>query len=613
MEVLAEWLPALLLCSVMVVCRSREVHVPNGPLYRVEGTSITIPCNVTGYEGPSTQNFEWFTYRPAAPDISISIVSTKDPSFTYAVFASRVKSGDVYIQRVSGDSAELRIRRLLKDDNGIYECYTPTTDAKYLGTYSDKVQLVVIPDVLQVSTKSSPKGRLSSSPPLQVTLSEGRELHLTCTAQTESDQHTHLSVSFGVTAPDTPVGRQTLQDIVTVQRDYSVEPASPAYTDRYLNGEIHVEKADSATFKMVISQAKPQDSGTYHCTAAEWIQDPDGNWQKINEKRSVLAEVNIQTIDSLLKVNALPKEIQVRSGDTVEIFCNKYMSTSPPPDVSFNVEWWVSPTIDSSGQLVAALSTDGIVSLGERYTGYDVGVRHISLEKLSPNPGSYRLRIYSAQPGDVGSYTCKVKAFVSYPNQKLEQVSSRMSQGVTVTMRTQDVMLNSYMFTDMPSLHRGDTATLFCNVTVDTLQPIHVAVSWWVELTGQTPEETTGHFLASVNRQGVSEIGTHFSDRSVSLDKVAPDTYRLRIYDIQLEDAGKYHCAVNAWIQYPDHSWYNAASTKSNSVIVYPYSLAKDLLMIPMIAGFASALFVGITVIATVTCCYLKRLRSRKR
>ncbi|XP_063295496.1 immunoglobulin superfamily member 8 [Pelobates fuscus] len=613
MEVLSECLRSLLLCSVMVLCRSREVHMPSGPLYRVEGTSISIPCNVTGYEGPSTQNFEWFIYKPAAPDISISIVSTKDPAFAYAVFVPRVKSGDVSIHRVSGDSVELRVRRLLKEDSGVYECYTPTTDAKYLGSYSDKILLNVIPDALQVSTKSSPKGRLASLPPLQVTLTEGRELHLSCTAQTESDQHTHLSVSFGVTAPETPVGRQTLQDIVLVQRDFSVEPASPAYTERYLNGEIHAEKGDSATYKMLLSRAQPRDSGTYHCTAAEWIQDPDGNWQKINEKRSVLAEVNIQTIDSQLKVSAQPREIQVRSGDTVEIFCNVSMSVLPPPDVAFNVEWWVAFSPDSGGQLVAAMSTDGIVSLGTRYTGYDVGVRHISLEKLSPNPGSFRLRIYSAQPGDVGSYTCKVKAFVSYPSQKMEQVSSKVSQSVAVKMRTQDVMLNSYMFMDLPTLHRGDTATLFCNVTVDTVQPVHIAVSWWVELIEESPKETTGHFIASVNRQGVSEIGTHFSQRDMSMDKVGPETHRLRIYNIQFEDEGKYHCAVNAWIQYPDHSWYNAASVKSNSVTVYPYSQVKDLLLIPMVAGVASALFVGITVLSAVTCCYMRQLRKHKR
>ncbi|XP_075049267.1 immunoglobulin superfamily member 8 [Mixophyes fleayi] len=603
---------SLLLAAALGVCFSREVQVPAGPLYRVEGTSISIPCNVSGYEGPTTQNFEWFIYRPSAPDISISIASTKDQSFAYAVFASRVNSGDVYIQRLSGDSVELRIKRLRSDDAGVYECYTPTTDAKYLGRYSDKITVKVVPDTLQVFSKSAPKGRLNAAAPLQLNLMEGRELHLSCAALTDSLQHTHLSVSFGVTSPGTPVGRETLQTIISIQRDFGVEPATTkTYNDRFSNGEIRVEKSDNATYKMVISRVRPQDAGTYHCTAAQWIQDPDGSWQRITEKRSVLAEVTIQTIESQLKVSSRPHEVHVQSGDTVELFCNTSMMAPPPPDVLLSVEWWVTTRPGSPGQLVASLSTGGVVSLGERYTGGDVGTRHISLEKISPS--SFRLRIYAAQPGDVGSYRCQVKAYVSYPGVRLEQVSSKASQDVNVLMRPQDIVLNVYTSLDSSTLYRGDTAVLLCNITVDALQPIHTAVSWWVELTGEKPNERTGRLLASVNRQGVSEPGTRSSGEDLGTDKVEPHCYRLRLYNLQTEDDGAYHCTVTAWIQYPDHSWYNAASAKSNVIRMYPYAQVKDLLLIPMIGGVASALFVGITILSTVTCCYLRHLRSRKK
>ncbi|KAM4662433.1 immunoglobulin superfamily member 8 isoform 2-T2 [Discoglossus pictus] len=606
------WL--LLLCAVLGLCSSREVHVPRGPLYRVEGTSISIPCNVTGYEGPSLQNFEWFTYRPAAPDISISIVSTKDPSFTYAVFAARVKSGDVYIHRVSGDSAELRIKRLRPDDGGVYECYTPTTDAQYKGSYSDKVILQVIPDSLQVSAKSIPKGRLSASSPLQVTLSEGHELHLTCSAQSESQQHTHLSVSFGVSAPDAPVGRQTLQEIISVERDFSVVPASSlVYSERYQKGEVRVEKSDNVTYKMVISRARLQDSGTYHCTAAQWIQDPDGTWQRITEKRSVLAQVTVQSIESQLKVSSGPRDLHVHSGDTVELLCNVSTSAPPPPDVVFSVEWLMTLPETPRGQLVATLSTDGVASLGENYAGGDVGMRHISMEKLTPSPGSYRLRIHSAQPGDVGSYSCRAKAFVSYPGQGLQEVASKTSQMVQVAMRTQEVVVNANAWLQTPALHGGETAILLCNVTLETTQSVHLAVSWWVELSGHDPEERDGRLLMSVNRQGVSELGNGVSEEELSMDKVAPHCYRLRKFNIQGVDEGSYHCAATAWVQYPDKSWYNAASARSNSVNVFPYAQVKDMLLIPMIGGVASALFVCIVILSTVTCCYMRHLRTHKR
>lgn len=122
-------------------CCAREVLVPQGPLYRVAGTAISISCNVSGYEGSAQQDFEWFLYRPEAPEAALGIISTRDTRFSYAVFGPRVAAGDVQVQRLQGDAVVLKISRLQAQDAGIYECYTPSTDARYLGSYSGKVEL----------------------------------------------------------------------------------------------------------------------------------------------------------------------------------------------------------------------------------------------------------------------------------------------------------------------------------------------------------------------------------------------------------------------------------------------------------------------------------------
>ncbi|KAM5125989.1 LOW QUALITY PROTEIN: immunoglobulin superfamily member 8, partial [Mantella aurantiaca] len=626
--------------------RCREVRVQEGPLYRVVDNGVSIGCNVSGYEGPPTQNFEWFMYRPSAPDISISIASTKDPNFPYAVYSPRVQRGDIFIQRLTGDSAHLHIKQLRHDDEGVYECYTPTTDSAYLGSYSAKVALKVIPDTLQVYAKMAAKGRVSASSPLQLSLVEGRELHLSCMASEDSAQHTHLSVTFGVSDPGAPVGRGTLRDIISIGRDFTVEPSNEheVYTERYRNGEIRLEKIYNSTYQMVITRLRPQDTGTYHCTASQWILDPDRTWQRITEKRSMLALLSVQPIDSLMKVLVFPRELRVQSGGLVELFCNVSLALAPPPDMALSLDWLVTSSPESPGQLVASVSPEGVVSLGERYAGGDTGTRHISLEKISPN--AFRLRIYSAQPGDTGAYSCRARAWVSYsgprlgegsypgprlgegsypgprlgegsyPGPRLEEVSSQESQTST-DPNLQPVTPLSYFslsvhsFLHSVTLYRGDTAVLLCNVTVETPQPVHVAVSWWVELAGEKPNERMGRLLASVNRQGVSEAGSRLSGEELSTDKVGAQCYRLRLHNINMEDEGLYHCAVTAWIQYPDHTWYNSASAKSNSIRVYPYAQAMDMLLIPVIGGVASALFVGISILSAVTCCYIRRLRKR--
>lgn len=117
----------------------RDVTVPPGTLFRVAGFPLSLPCSVSGYEGSRTQDFEWFLYRDDAAGRQIGVVSTRDKGFPYAVFQSRVTNGDVRVERDLGDKVRLVIQRLRPEDQGRYECYTPSTDTKYQGNYSASV------------------------------------------------------------------------------------------------------------------------------------------------------------------------------------------------------------------------------------------------------------------------------------------------------------------------------------------------------------------------------------------------------------------------------------------------------------------------------------------
>ncbi|XP_053133975.1 immunoglobulin superfamily member 8 isoform X2 [Hemicordylus capensis] len=601
----------------VALSNAREIHLPPGPLYRVERTAISIPCNVSEYEGPTFQHFEWFVYRPAAPDISIGVISTKDPKFPYAIFGPRVQTGDVSVRRVRGDAVELRIKEIRAEDTGIYECYTPTTDSKYHGSYSSKVELKVIPDKLSLSAASpsvaKPHFRTHGAPrasPPQVTLSESQDLQLTCSAVSETRQHTHLSLSFGWSAPEAPTDPQPLQEVIGVRRDFAVEAGGP-FAERHRARELSVAKLGDRQYQMVLGWLRPEDSGTYHCTAAEWIQDPDGSWQQIAEKRVALAQLTVRTVASQLAVSVSPAKVRVSSGEALELLCNASGVDPPPsPHVAYSVGWELKRGAAEEGRLVAQLEADGAVAVGQSYTSRDVGNRHVSLQKLGAPPGTFQLRVESAQPGDVGTYQCVVQAFVRSPSAELRQVASSRSEALRVDMKSEAVELQATAWLPTPTIYRGDTAELLCNVSVESTQAVHLALSWWAELPGREVEPQ-GLALASVSREGVAELGRRPSGGPVSVDKVGPLSHRLRLHGVQPSDEGKYHCAVTAWIRYPDRSWYSAGSVKSNVVTVYPYMQPLDTLFIPLVAGISSALFMGITVLVSVTCCFMKRLRKR--
>lgn len=133
-------LPSLLLVAGVAVAQ-RVVTVQAGPLIRTEGSHVTIWCNVTGYKQGTVQDFEWSMYLPSAPDREIRIVSTAQPNYAYAVYTQRVNSKEIYVERLSRDSAVLHITKVQANDQGLFECYTPNTDGRYLGSYSARTNL----------------------------------------------------------------------------------------------------------------------------------------------------------------------------------------------------------------------------------------------------------------------------------------------------------------------------------------------------------------------------------------------------------------------------------------------------------------------------------------
>lgn len=598
----------LLLLMLGLTCTAREVLVPQGPLYRVAGTTISLPCNVSGYDGPEEQDFEWFLYRPEAPEATLGIISTRDPHFTYAIFRPRVISGELRVERVRGNAVVLHIARLQPQDAGVFECYTPSTDAQYLGSYSGKVELRVLPDLLHVAAASvGPRGRQALLTPPRLTVPEGQELALGCVARTSTKQHTHLAVSFGRAVPEAPVGRATLQEVVGLRPDLAVE-AGVTYAERLAAGELRLGKEGPENYRMVVGGVQAEDSGTYHCTAAEWIQDPDGSWTQIHEKRAVLAHVDIQTLSSQLAVTVGPGERQVGPGEPLELLCN--VSGALPPSgrhAAYSVGWEMAPAgVPGPGRLVAQLDTEGVGSLGSGYEG-----RHIAMEKVASR--TYRLRLEAARPGDAGTYRCLAKAYVRGTGARLREAASARSRPLPVHVREEGVVLEAMAWLSGGTVYRGETASLFCNISVRGGPPgLRLAASWWVE----RPEEgelglTPPHLVGVLGQDGVVELGDRPGGGPVSVELVGPRCHRLRLHSLGPEDEGVYHCAPSAWIQHPDYSWYQAGSVRSGPVTVYPYTHALDTLLLPLLVGTGVALVMGATILGTITCCFMKRLRKR--
>ncbi|MEE6526633.1 hypothetical protein FKM82_027376, partial [Ascaphus truei] len=258
---------------------SRTVRVPKGPILRVVGTEVTLPCNVSDYEGPSEQNFEWvFSLAGGSP---LGVISSWDSTFTDPSYAGRVKAGGIQLQRLGNSIVRLRIRELRASDEGHYTCSTPSTDATFSGNYEDRVQLRVIPDTLQLSGSRSRLARVQN-------VTEGGTFQLQChTSSSDSyTEHTHLSLTWEYQrAGESPVEVLTLSQLARLQ------PGS-GYEGRYRSGEARLDTVGADGYRLTMGGAKLWDAGEYSCVARTWVQGHEG-WDQIQEKRVPVTRVEV--------------------------------------------------------------------------------------------------------------------------------------------------------------------------------------------------------------------------------------------------------------------------------------------------------------------------------
>ncbi|XP_028303290.1 immunoglobulin superfamily member 8 [Gouania willdenowi] len=618
----------LLVQRVIHYAVCRDVTLPSGPLFRVAGFPLSLPCAVSGFEGPRTQDFEWFLYRDDAGGRQMGVISTRDKGFPYAPFQARVRNGEVRVERDSGDKVRLVMQRLRAEDQGKYECYTPSTDTTYQGNYSAMVAVKVIPDTLQVSYSRSLTGQPTP---------EGSELTLTCSGAIQSEQLTHLSITFGkrggAEAPGGGAGGEVsiVREIISIDKLLGVNPGR-FYRKRYDDGEISLEKRNGeggqGVYVMKMKTVQIDDTGSYFCEASQWILDPDRSWQKIAQRTLDIGNLTVQQLAESLSVASSPRgEVTLQVGSPLILTCEVL---GLPSDVNSGllVQWMKRGSVGSdrvgTGGVeveVARMSTDGIVSWGDDLSRSSGG----SMEKVAQ--WKYSLKLFSARPSDSGVYRCVVSVYAGRrnPAPSMPATLTQRSEGVTVNLKTKDVLITAVAQLPLgPLLKRGSTITLICTATITTTGPAQAQVQWlrWPipePVTKQASEAPPSEpptaenrtVVAALMHNGVANIYVNSSE--ISIDRLSAVSYRLRVHSATMEDQGMYACHAEAWAQDPHGGWYNTeVKAQSNAVTVYLYARAFDLLLIPLVIGVSSALFVGIVIISTVTCCFMKRLARQR-
>ncbi|NXL78016.1 IGSF2 protein, partial [Leptocoma aspasia] len=497
----------------------RVVTVQEGPLYRTEGSHVTLWCKVSGYQGPAEQNFQWSIYLPSAPEREVQIVSTVDPSFPYAIYTQRVRGRGIFVERLQGDHVLLHITELQERDAGQYECHTPNTDERYFGSYSAKTNLSVIPDTLSASMA-----------PQALTHMEGDTVELTCEVSKSTAQHTHLSVGWYLLQGAGEDNRT--EEILTLSKDFILKPG-PSYEQRFLEGDVQLNKVGNTTYKLVIGGVKPSDQGQLYCEAAEWIEDPDKTWKDISCKQTEKTSLAVVSQGRDLSVDITAAERSLSEGDTLQLSC--VVGTPKSNSKHFEVVWLLNDVE------VARFDPHGVLIWEEEY---EERAKLGQLRAFKASNTVYGLTIYEVGLKDKGTYQCSVSEMKT--PEDLHSIQTNVSSGIHVNVKPTGYHMRLSVSTSTPRVTAGDSLILHCEVQGATGP---VSLRWW-HLPPQQPGR--GVLVATMEQDGTLSLGSTYQDGgargSLRLEKGSSGTFTLVIpSSLDEDDGGQYRCEATQW------------------------------------------------------------------
>ncbi|EFB13579.1 hypothetical protein PANDA_012811, partial [Ailuropoda melanoleuca] len=531
---------------IAALCRGRVVRVPTGSLVRVVGTELVIPCNVSDYDGPSEQNFDW-SFSSSGSSF-VELASTWEAGFATQLYRERLQRGEIALRRTANDAVELHIKNVQPSDEGHYKCSTPSTDATVQGNYEDTVQvkgsawpsaLWVLPLFSRLLTDTWPR--------------EPSPVNWTCRLVDILEGHyIHFAVEMGLW-DSKPRGGRGAARLTAV-----LPPAVLADALRVDAGRRQGRSVDVS--HLAEARALASDQGSYRCVVSEWIGE-QGNWQEIQEKAVEVATVLIQP--TVLRA-AVARSVSVAEGKELDLTCN--ITTDRTDDVRPEVAWYFSRSPDSTlpgSPVLARLDRDSLV-----HSSPHVALSHVDAR-------SYHLLVRDVSKENSGYYFCHVALWAPGHNRSWHKVAEARSAPASVDVTWLEPDYQVYLNASKVPEFSDDRTELECHIVdmKSSEASVRFTVSWYYRVNRRSDDVVASELLAVMNGDWTLKYGDRSKQRAQDGDfifsKEHTDTFSFRIQRTTEEDRGNYYCVVSAWTRHRNDSWVKSKDVFSKPVTIF--------------------------------------------
>ncbi|XP_072513152.1 prostaglandin F2 receptor negative regulator isoform X2 [Salminus brasiliensis] len=521
------------LCFTGGLSWGRKVSVPSGPLVRVEGLALSLRCEVSDYEGPLEQDFEW---KAARGSDTINVISTFDTSFPDESLKDRVLNKDISVQRLGDTTVELRIKEAKVMDSATYTCSTPSTDSVIRGNYDAKVQIKVIQDTLVLTPEA----------PVSLVL-EGRPISLLCKVSHDFIEGIYVSVTWSI---KNEMSKE--EDLFTFGPDMGVTVGGN-FTQRYAEGGMHLHLDTGGLYSLVLSGAIPADQGMYVCTGRQWTRE-QGIWNRIQEKAEVMGPVVVVPTAEYLTLQVLGSNI-LTTGDTLNLTC--LVSVSDHAVLSLEVTWLFNAT-----QVLAHLGQGGVVTKNAT-----------ALIMSQVGEGVFILEIHQVDPSDIGFYSCRVRAMVQHSKGNWYLAAEKTSNPLQVLIIPKEPAFTVTLDSPVVAQYLGDPTELVCQVTnISLFLCERLSISWFYSASYPTNDQMATSIIASLNENGALVPSEKYRSRIeaglVTVTRMEPAIFKLRLLRTTNIDAGDYACSVATWALTRHGSWIKSSEHQTHALKV---------------------------------------------
>ncbi|XP_051871289.1 immunoglobulin superfamily member 3 [Pristis pectinata] len=344
---------------------------------------------------------------------------------------------------------------------------------------------------------------------------EGRHITIQCDVS-RTQKSREQNFEWLITRPDRPTFQ--VQIISTQDSGYSYA----MYKRRVETREIYIERINNDSVRLHITNLQKSDEGEYECYTpnTESIY-----WGTYN------AFMNLTVVPDTLRASLVPQVINKVEGDSLELVCE--VSKQTPYHTHLSVTWYLRK--GDQNIKVISLTRDFILSAGELYKQRWAS-GDVRLDKVGAT--SFRLTIHKLQVSEQGQFYCKSVEWIQDQDKSWQELTERQTANVTVNVKSMGKEFLALLTAANVNINVGGSLEITCKVEAQNSAQRFFSVAWFLnddEIVRIGPN-------AVLSFHG--EYGMRESSGMVAVRKKNDKEYVLKLYQIQVEDGGKYHCQV---------------------------------------------------------------------